>query len=550
MLIGFLLVVVNRVFGLGYGGFFSFFRVDFKSLGQMLHQTMIQPSQLGAFFLVGFLVLLLLATLWYVDCSHRAKKFRLRTVLAGFYVVLLVCSYCTVRLLVYKESSFFQSIELSVVPFKGRIIPSNHIAEFPLAFGKNTAAYTTQRCDPCQEDDPGLLPRNIVIYIIESIPVDYINQEDTPNIFQFRAQARNFKNAFAPSNSTHNSVFSIFTGVSPFRFVEVTRDLPWKASPPVQVFKDLGYKIRLFNTEPYYEYLNVLKAAFGPNYESVDEKFTLKTYKAAPDRDQNLLRGMHHSLEQNAGAGRNVFVVFLDSTHHNYFFPDSFNRKKIPLIEEFNYLKWDYSPDDLQLIRNRYITSLRFMDSIVGESLETLKKLGVYDNSTIALVADHGEEFMEFGSLIHGSNLRNPQMKVPFIIKHADVSENFEDLTMVSTLDLVPNLFPKSKKVHSWLEQSSNAASVATRLKEGFTVTANSRSALVPNIFAVNTIDQTLEFELDEQSPIDAITAKLKNVWVDSNSRKLQVDDSYVSDRIIPLLCGESFDDMFFRCRK
>jgi hypothetical protein len=34
-----------------------------------------------------------------------------------------------------------------------------------------------------------------------------------------------------------------------------------------------------------------------------------------------------------------------------------------------------------------------------------------------AFVGDHGEEFREYGSLIHGSNLEDPQTVVPFVLR-------------------------------------------------------------------------------------------------------------------------------------
>ena len=48
-----------------------------------------------------------------------------------------------------------------------------------------------------------------------------------------------------------------------------------------------------------------------------------------------------------------------------------------------------------------------------------MKKLGVYDNTVIALVADHGEEFYEHGGWWHGLTLYDEQIHVPFLIKWA-----------------------------------------------------------------------------------------------------------------------------------
>ncbi|MFT5443406.1 MAG: arylsulfatase A-like enzyme/uncharacterized membrane protein YbhN (UPF0104 family) [Myxococcota bacterium] len=66
-----------------------------------------------------------------------------------------------------------------------------------------------------------------------------------------------------------------------------------------------------------------------------------------------------------------------------------------------------------------YNGEIEFLDENIGELIAKLKKQGVYDNTVIALVADHGEEFYEHGGWWHGLTLYDEQIHIPFIIKWA-----------------------------------------------------------------------------------------------------------------------------------
>ena len=66
-----------------------------------------------------------------------------------------------------------------------------------------------------------------------------------------------------------------------------------------------------------------------------------------------------------------------------------------------------------------YNGEVEFLDKNIGKLFSHLKKLGIYDNTVIALVADHGEEFYEHGGWWHGLTLYDEQIHIPFLIKWA-----------------------------------------------------------------------------------------------------------------------------------
>ena len=64
-----------------------------------------------------------------------------------------------------------------------------------------------------------------------------------------------------------------------------------------------------------------------------------------------------------------------------------------------------------------YKQEIAYLDQHFGELIAHLEELGLYDDSVIALVADHGEEFGEHGGFWHGLTLYEEQIRVPLLIK-------------------------------------------------------------------------------------------------------------------------------------
>jgi arylsulfatase A-like enzyme/Flp pilus assembly protein TadD len=64
-----------------------------------------------------------------------------------------------------------------------------------------------------------------------------------------------------------------------------------------------------------------------------------------------------------------------------------------------------------------YNGSIAYLDSIVGKLLDYLQSQGLYDNSLIAVAADHGESLGEHGELTHSIFLYDSTIHVPLLLK-------------------------------------------------------------------------------------------------------------------------------------
>jgi arylsulfatase A-like enzyme len=64
-----------------------------------------------------------------------------------------------------------------------------------------------------------------------------------------------------------------------------------------------------------------------------------------------------------------------------------------------------------------YLEDIAYLDQEFGKLLSKLRELGLYDDTVIVLVSDHGEEFQDHGGWWHGLTLYDEQIRVPLVVK-------------------------------------------------------------------------------------------------------------------------------------
>lgn len=89
-----------------------------------------------------------------------------------------------------------------------------------------------------------------------------------------------------------------------------------------------------------------------------------------------------------------------------------------------------------------YDAAVRLADARLGTIVAYCKQRGVWDNTLVIFMADHGEEFLEHGGWTHGQAVYDEQLRVPLIIKLPGAAHRGEIVdTPVSLVDLLPTVF-------------------------------------------------------------------------------------------------------------
>lgn len=115
--------------------------------------------------------------------------------------------------------------------------------------------------------------------------------------------------------------------------------------------------------------------------------------------------------------------------------PDPHSRRLAHMIES------DTTPpteDEVRTARHAYLANVSYVDSLIGEMLDTLERLGMDENTVILFTTDHGDMLGERG-LWYKMSFFEHSSRIPMIVSGAGVEPSSVD-TPVSLLDVLPTL--------------------------------------------------------------------------------------------------------------
>lgn len=245
----------------------------------------------------------------------------------------------------------------------------------------------------------------------------------TPVLDALAAEASVFEHAFTVAPVTLPSHASILTGLYPVR--HGIRDngagrLPSSAETLAERARDAGYQTAAFVAAL------VLDPGFG-----LDQGFDV--YDAPLDRgttaqtthfaERSADRVVAAALEWLAARDRSrpfFLWVHLFDPHAPYEPPARF-----------------FTGNKNQ---ERYRAELTFADAELGRLFAHLRDEGLWEDTVLAVVADHGESFGENGEKSHGTYLYQPTLRVPLVIRFPGPPAPARRTDVASVVDLAPTL--------------------------------------------------------------------------------------------------------------
>ena len=154
-----------------------------------------------------------------------------------------------------------------------------------------------------------------------------------------------------------------------------------------------------------------------------------------------------------------LFVHYFDA-HYDHI-PQSINPQLAQLFDpsysgDFDGSNWyfdsrvmDLSPPyarhiserDLNHVIANYDAEINWVDHHIGKLIEKLKEKGVWDNTIIMVIADHGDEFFEHNSIGHRSTLFAEQVRIPMILRSPNMPAAGSRIRNISRIyDVAPTL--------------------------------------------------------------------------------------------------------------
>jgi arylsulfatase A-like enzyme len=139
-------------------------------------------------------------------------------------------------------------------------------------------------------------------------------------------------------------------------------------------------------------------------------------------------------------------MLFLVDPHDPYHAPGEFETMFVqdPTVELIRTPHWElgnYSKPQIQRMLDTYDGAVRYTDTVLGRFFDRLKKLGIYEKSTIIVTADHGEAFGEHGVYLHSHHFYDEIIRVPLIIRRPTMSvRGSYNHYLFESIDLAPSI--------------------------------------------------------------------------------------------------------------
>jgi arylsulfatase A-like enzyme len=99
-------------------------------------------------------------------------------------------------------------------------------------------------------------------------------------------------------------------------------------------------------------------------------------------------------------------------------------------------------PNDLAHLIAQYRANLNYVDDAFGELIRKLKDAGLYDDSLIILMSDHGDAFFDHHRFGHNVHLYDDMTRIPLIMKFpkSDEVKPRRLRSLVETVDVLPTV--------------------------------------------------------------------------------------------------------------
>lgn len=295
---------------------------------------------------------------------------------------------------------------------------------------------------------------NVVHIVLDALRADHLgaygyHRDTSPNIDRLAREGVTFLNAHSHGNRTIIAMPSMFTSLYPsFHGAvgrrDVMRPLPASRTTVAEVLRDAGYVTVGIMTNVYLKGIFGMTQGFDKREEFHAARYNLGLYKGlrklgllapptyfrsthpiADEVTDNALRW----LDRVKGRPFYLFVHYMD-THHPYVPPPPFDshfgdardaEDAMALFGKTAQLVKNPPPlslpdDELARLQDYYDGTIRFADREIGRLIDAIRHLPADRETIVIVTSDHGDEFLEHGSLYHNNLLIEELIHVPMVL--------------------------------------------------------------------------------------------------------------------------------------
>ncbi len=306
----------------------------------------------------------------------------------------------------------------------------------------------------CSRDGRGERP-NIIVITVESVRSDHVgcygfDRPTTPAFDELAREGTRYENAHSVTSWTLASHATLLTGLYPTAH-QVTGPMDRLGDSYVTLAEHLGangYQTAGFVSGPFLRTPHNLHQGF----ELYDDSPSSSSQQDAHhDITNPAMEELLADFLSNRRDSERPFFLFayMWDPHYDYNPPAPFDTMfRSDTAEPFDIAEFELNPlirpgmtaGALRYVRDQYEGEIRCTDELLGRLWKQLRDEGLWEETTIILTADHGEEFFEHGGKGHKNGLYDETLHVPLVIKWAGSSAAEVDPRLTGLIDLFPTI--------------------------------------------------------------------------------------------------------------
>jgi len=298
--------------------------------------------------------------------------------------------------------------------------------------------------------DEGPRPRNLILISVDTLRADHLGcygyeRPTSPHLDRWAASGTLFEQMTAAAPWTVPSHMSMLTGL----YTRTHGIDGWQGSLPDDVqtlastLKAQGFATAAF--------VNVFLLNKERHFDRGFESYTIVPDTPDPrGATRTILSQAIPWLRAHRDGPYFLFLHFYDV--HSDFDPLPEYRKEFERMYQgivdgsTMQLRWyrqtppdpPWGPADARHLVDLYDAGIRQFDTDVEELFAFLRGEHVVDDTLVALTADHGEEFLEHGQVMHGRTLHQELVHIPLILVGPRVPAGVQVQGDASTVDVMP----------------------------------------------------------------------------------------------------------------
>lgn len=264
--------------------------------------------------------------------------------------------------------------------------------------------------------------KDIFIFLLDGCQADHLRlygygRDTAPRISEFAKDSLVFKKAFCNASYTPGAVGSIFTGLYPehHRIFGLLDVLDKNILTLPQFLKKSGYATAVFTANAHISNRSGLVRSVG-RYQQFLDDFRFGQSQKMVDAFADWVKASPTPAFSYMHFMEPHFPIVPPPPFLNQY-KKIIRPKKDLVIRHITRNERYYSPEEVQDVIDDYDSCINYVDSLVGNAIDYLKKIKRYDDSLIILLADHGENCYEHGTWGHGHDVYPEVTKVPLVIK-------------------------------------------------------------------------------------------------------------------------------------